>query len=83
MQKLGYFLMLSPNWPPGKYIRDLSYYQQYIGLHKYHVISYITLHSPGYINQFSKPGDILLALSGRGNAKSFLVLISRVWPKHN
>ena len=73
-QKHGYFLMLSPNWPPWKYIRDLSYYQQYIGLHRYHIIPYIT----GYINQFSKPGDTLLALSGRGNATFFLVLISRV-----
>ena len=52
MQKHGYFFMLSPNWPPEKFIRDLSYYQQYIGLHRYNIIPCITLHTPGYINQF-------------------------------
>ena len=36
-----FFKMFTPNWPPGKYIRDLSYYQQYIGLHRYHIIPYI------------------------------------------
>ena len=73
MAETWLFLMLSPNWPPRKYIRDLSYYKQYIGLPRYHtcIIPYITLHTPGCINQFSKPGDTLLALSGRGNATFF------------
>ena len=48
MQKHVFFLMLSPNWPPGKYIQVLSYHQQYIGLHRYHIIPYKYKHNLTY-----------------------------------